>query len=131
MLALAEIALKDPETLRDHCAKIATTRTACLILGQVLTTPHAGNSKDRLLVCCLASSEGLRPRISSKMQFKRTFQRPQLLWSGLPHARKGPTVRTYPKSGPVASILEGLAQERACPKDLEGPVPRSGLSQAF
>ena len=36
-----------------------------------------------------------------------------------------------PKSGLVPRILKGLSQERACPKNFEGPVPREGLSQEF
>ena len=36
-----------------------------------------------------------------------------------------------PKSGLVPRILKGLSQERACPKNFEGPVPRAGLSQEF
>jgi hypothetical protein len=36
-----------------------------------------------------------------------------------------------PKSVPVPSIFKGMSQERACPKNFEGPVPRAGLSQEF
>ena len=42
-------------------------------------------------------------------------------FDGLP----GGLIRLAPR------ILEGMSQERACPKHFKGHVPRAGLSQAF